>query len=110
MCKVAEKPNFKPSFEMQDIFNLYADEYISNNKLTSVQKKAITDISNCRTSALGYNAKECCDCKNMEFSYNSCRNRNCPKCQGQKRLILHLEFDGKNIKYIESVSYGKIIL
>lgn len=86
MCKIAEKPNLKPNYEIKDIFNQYADEYLKNNKLTSVQKKAITDISNCRTSTLGYNARECCDCKNIEFSYNSCRNRNCPKCQGQKRF------------------------
>ena len=86
MCKIAERPDFKPSYEIQDIFNLYANEYISKNSLTSVQKKAITDIKHCRTSILGYNAKECCDCKNIEFAYNSCRNRNCPKCQGQKRF------------------------
>ncbi len=86
MCKIAEKPNFKPNYELKDIFKLYADDYIKNNSLTPVQKKAITDISTCRTSALGYNARECCDCKNIEFSYNSCRNRNCPKCQGQKRF------------------------
>ena len=34
---------------------------------------------------MGYNASECSDCKNIEFAYNSCRNRNCPKCQGEKR-------------------------
>lgn len=70
MCKIAEKQNY----ELQDIFKLYSDDYISNHKLTSVQKRAITDISTCRTSTLGYNAKECCDCKNIKFSYNSCRN------------------------------------
>ncbi len=86
MCKIAKKPNITPSYEMQDIFKLYADEYTSNHTLTSVQKRAITDIRNCRTSVLGYNAKECCECKNIEFAYNSCRNRNCPKCQGQKRF------------------------
>jgi len=86
MCSIPEKPDSKPSYELQDIFKLYANEYTTNNKLTSIQKRAITDISNCRTSSLGYNARECCDCKNIEFSYNSCRNRNCPKCQGQKRF------------------------
>ncbi len=86
MCKIIEQPNLKSNYEIKDIFNKYADDYIKNNKLTYVQKKAITDILNCRTSALGYNARECGDCKNIEFSYNSCRNRNCPKCQGQKRF------------------------
>jgi hypothetical protein len=45
MCKIAKKPDFNSSYELQDIFNLYANDYISNNKLTSVQKKAITDIT-----------------------------------------------------------------
>ncbi len=77
--------SYKPKYEMQDIFKLYGDDYIARNKLNSMQLKAIQDISTCRTSALGYNAKECNDCKNIEFAYNSCRNRNCPKCQGDKR-------------------------
>ena len=86
MCCNSNKQKAKPYYEMQDIFNLYANEYKLNHKLTSEQKRAITDISNCRTSKLGYNAKQCSNCKDIEFSYNSCRNRNCPKCQGQKRF------------------------
>lgn len=89
MCKIQEVPDnsklYKPKYEMQDIFRLYGDDYIARHKLNSMQLKAIRDISVCRTSAMGYNAKECSDCKNIEFAYNSCRNRNCPKCQGDKR-------------------------
>jgi len=85
MCKSEEKIDNKPKYEMQDIFNIYGDDYIKNHKTTPEQRKAIKDISNCRTSAFGYNAKQCSGCKNIEFSYNSCRNRNCPKCQGSKR-------------------------
>jgi hypothetical protein len=88
MCKIPNTTANRPTYELKDIFNLYGDEYIKNHKLTSVQKKAITDIRACRTSALGYNARECCDCSNVEFSYNSCQNKNCPKCQGLKRLKL----------------------
>jgi hypothetical protein len=83
MCKLQES---KPHYELQDIFNLYADDFLQTHKTTSIQRKTITDIQACRTSRLGYNAIECCTCKNVEFSYNSCRNRNCPKCQGQKRF------------------------
>ncbi len=89
MCKIQEKSaddkTHKPKYELQDIFKLYGDDYIARHKLNSMQLKAIQDISTCRTSALGYNASECNDCKNIEFAYNSCRNRNCPKCQGYKR-------------------------
>jgi len=80
-----KKQNKKPYYEIQDIFNKYSDGYIQNHKITDEQKRAITDIINCRTSHLGYNARQCSNCKNIEFSYNSCRNRNCPKCQGNKR-------------------------
>ena len=85
MSKVETKNDNKPRFEIQDIINLYGDDYIKNHKLTGQQIKAMRDISNCRTSTLGYNARQCSGCNNIEFSYNSCRNRNCPKCQGSKR-------------------------
>ncbi|VAW44956.1 Transposase, partial [hydrothermal vent metagenome] len=85
MCNETQNTNYKPKYEMQDIFKLYGDDYIARYKLTTMQLKAIRDISDCRTSSLGYNASECNDCKNIEFAYNSCRNRNCPKCQGDKR-------------------------
>ncbi len=101
MCTVPNKPNSRPTYEIKDIFNLYGDEYIKNHKLTSVQKKAMTDIRACRTSALGYNVRECCDCSHVEFSYNSCRNRNCPKCQGQKRF----EWIEKRLKTTINVPY-----
>jgi len=89
MCKLqnisTDTKSYKPKYEMQDIFRLYGDDYIARHKLNAMQLKAIGDISVCRTSAMGYNAKECSECKNIEFAYNSCRNRNCPKCQGDKR-------------------------
>ena len=85
MCKLQEQSS-KPHYELQDIFKIYADDFLNTHQTTSIQRKAISDIQACRTSSLGYNARECTICKNVEFSYNSCRNRNCPKCQGQKRF------------------------
>lgn len=83
MCKIED--NNKPKYEIQDIFNKYGDDYIKSHKITPEQKRAIADISNCRTSSFGYNARQCNGCGDIQFSYNSCRNRNCPKCQGNKR-------------------------
>ena len=40
-------------------------------------------IEQCRTAALGGHALRCTDCDHLEVSYNSCRNRHCPKCQGR---------------------------
>nr|WP_287413388.1 transposase [Pseudodesulfovibrio sp.] len=84
MCKIEDIDN-KPKYEIQDIFNKYSDDYTKTHKLTLEQNKAIKEISNCRTSSFGYNAKQCNGCGDITFSYNSCRNRNCPKCQGDKR-------------------------
>ena len=38
-------------------------------------------IYHCRTSSLGYHAEVCTECGSVDVSYNSCRNRHCPKCQ-----------------------------
>lgn len=61
----------KPKYEIQYIFNKYSDKYISIHNTTLEQIKAISDIVNCRTSALRYNAKQCNGCGDITFSYNS---------------------------------------
>ena len=42
-------------------------------------------ITACRTAALGGHVERCDDCGLTRIAYNSCRNRNCPKCQGAAR-------------------------
>src|SRR5215469_7608065 len=42
-------------------------------------------IGSCRTAALGGHVERCGDCGHIRIAYNSCRNRNCPKCQGLAR-------------------------
>jgi len=49
------------------------------------QQKTLRAIEQCRTAALGGHIDACDGCGNISISYNSCRNRNCPKCQGHKR-------------------------
>src|SRR5271165_1260035 len=39
-------------------------------------------IETCRTAQLGGHVERCDDCAHLAVSYNSCRNRHCPKCQG----------------------------
>lgn len=67
--------------ELQDVFRLYGEEYRRNHKLSYAQAKAMTAIERCRTAALGCHIDTCENCGNVEISYNSCRNRHCPKCQ-----------------------------
>jgi hypothetical protein len=66
--------------EIQDIFSS-----IKPSGLSLDHKKAFFAISNCRTSTLGSHLDSCDSCSNIEISYNSCRNRHCPKCQGSKQ-------------------------
>lgn len=67
--------------QLQDIFEIYGDEYLKNHKLPSYIKKVISDIKFCRTANLGGHIEQCDECGDVKISYNSCRNRHCPKCQ-----------------------------
>lgn len=49
------------------------------------QQKALRAIMHCRTAALGGHVDACDSCGSLRISYNSCRNRHCPKCQGHRR-------------------------
>lgn len=74
-----------PPFEVGDIFREYGRAYRTAHRLTLEQHKALTDIANCRTKELGGHIDECDHCGHREISYNSCRNRNCPKCRASQR-------------------------
>ena len=78
--------NKKQNIELADIFSSHANSFIKNHKLTSVQQKAFNDIMQCRTSALGGHIDRCDNCGYARQSYNSCRNRHCPKCQYVKKV------------------------
>jgi hypothetical protein len=67
--------------EVQDIFREHGDEFLSRYTLNYAQMKAYYSILNCRTSALGGHVEVCDHCGFQQISYNSCRNRHCPKCQ-----------------------------
>src|SRR5437016_2112727 len=68
--------------EVADIVRLHGDEYRATfgSQLTSVQKKALRDIRNCRTPFFGGHVHQCDHCAQKVYSYHSCRNRSCPKC------------------------------
>jgi len=67
--------------ELQDIINQFGGAFLATHKLSPVQAKAFYAIRNCRTSLLGAHADICDECGFAKISYNSCRNRHCPKCQ-----------------------------
>ncbi|MCP4258873.1 MAG: IS91 family transposase, partial [Planctomycetes bacterium] len=67
--------------EVGDIFRQYGAAYRKSRKLPLQSLKAMSAIESCRTSALGGHVDECDSCGHLRNSYNSCRNRHCPKCQ-----------------------------
>jgi hypothetical protein len=67
--------------EVQDIFQSFGANYIDTHHPPPHVQKVIRAIQNCRTSALGGHTDICGECGYTHISYNSCRNRHCPKCQ-----------------------------
>ena len=103
--EVHHKTNFnKPKYEIGDIFRENSDK-LSHLKLSRGQKKVVKAIIHCRTARLGGHKIICKDCGYSEISYNSCRNRHCPKCQYFKKL----KWLNKRIEEILPVKYFHIV-
>ena len=73
--------------ELADIFRTHQQDFLArwNHVLSRQQKRALRDIRDCRTAVLGGHLHECDRCGHRVISYNSCRNRHCPKCQATAR-------------------------
>jgi hypothetical protein len=76
-------PFDRPGLEVADIFRGEAASFLEDYgaSLSSQQKRVFSDIQACRTAVLGGHLRACDQCDRHEISYNSCRNRHCPKCQ-----------------------------
>jgi hypothetical protein len=73
--------------EVQDIFRLYGERYrrLRGSCMSPGQYKAMRHIESCRTAALGGHVDRCDECGHERISYNSSRDRHCPKCQFLKK-------------------------
>jgi hypothetical protein len=73
----------RPPLEVADLIRIAGDAFIERNRQWIGWKhvKVLLAISRCRTAALGGHLDECTRCGHRAISYNSCRNRHCPKCQ-----------------------------
>jgi hypothetical protein len=80
MLCIADKNERPKSAEMADIFRMHGDDYCKAHVLTPEQHNVMNAIKNCRTSVLGGHIEQCGHCAALHCSYNSCRNRHCPKC------------------------------
>jgi hypothetical protein len=74
-----------PAFEIAQIVQQYRHAYIEKHQPRPFQLRVLDAIAVCRTSVLGGHADACDSCGHVRISYNSCRNRHCPKCQGVNR-------------------------
>lgn len=82
-CPAArEGTHTRPRPEVADIVRAHGDAFVRARALTPQQLAVLRDIGRCRTAELGGHKDTCTACGHVEgFSYNSCRNRHCPKCQ-----------------------------
>lgn len=72
----------RPALEVAQIFRHHGPDYRENHRLSPEQHKAMRNIERCRTAHLGGHVDFCSHgCGYLAISYNSCRNRHCPKCQ-----------------------------
>jgi hypothetical protein len=72
----------QPAWQVADVLR---EATISDADFSIHQQKTLRAIAQCRTAALGGHVDACSECGTVRISYNSCRNRHCPRCQGHKR-------------------------
>lgn len=91
--------------EVQDIFQLYGDEYTTTHSVSIAQSKVLQHISQCRTAVLGGHIDHCPHCGEESQSYNSCRDRHCPKCQtfAKEKWLENKKLDLLNTGYFHVV-------
>ena len=72
----------RPPFEVADIIRQYGTRFIEAHRawLTTQHLRVLRAIAHCRTAALGGHLDRCAACGHRAISFNSCRNRHCPKC------------------------------
>src|SRR2546428_14093001 len=77
----------RPPLEVADLIRAAGPDFIERSRrwLTSRHQKVLVAIERCRTAALGGHVDDRSRCGHRAISYNSCRNRHCPKCQSNAR-------------------------
>jgi len=77
----------RTKFELADAVNLFGANMLAKVKLNPIQLKVLGKIATCRTAALGGHEEVCDSCGTVRYSYNSCGDRHCPKCQAAKQAF-----------------------
>ena len=74
-----------PEHEVADVLNAHWPQVQQSGKFNTWQLRTLDAVRRCRTASLGAHVDGCSECGHIRISYNSCRNRNCGKCQGIQR-------------------------
>ncbi|MBW2726822.1 MAG: transposase zinc-binding domain-containing protein [Deltaproteobacteria bacterium] len=85
----------RASPELGDLLRRHGERYATTHRVSSIQRKVIRALSQCRTAALGGHLEACDRCGNRRAVYHSCRNRHCPKCQSLAR-------DGADVPHLRA--------
>lgn len=77
----------RPAWEVADVVRDFGAGFVERHgaSLSAEQRRLLRDLGRCRTAALGGHVERCDRCGHERISYNSCRNRHCPQCQGAQR-------------------------
>ena len=77
----------RTKFELADVVGLFGADLVAKTKLSPLQNRVLGKISSCRTAALGGHEEVCENCGVVRYSYNSCGDRHCPKCQAARQAF-----------------------
>lgn len=78
-------PSLRANYEVAQVLRQHWAEVEHHPQINRWQLRTLSALRRCRTADLGGHVDACTDCGNTRISYNSCRNRHCPKCQGKNR-------------------------
>lgn len=98
-------PGERPAFELADIVRAHGAELRERHFVSPRQAKVLRHIAQCRTSALGGHRDSCELCGHEQVSYNSCRDRHCPKCQGTERA----KWIERRVEHVLPVPYFHVV-
>ena len=97
----------RPALEVAQVLRRYGESYRTTHdaSLSWAQRRVMRAIETCRTAVLGGHLERCDTCTHQRISYNSCRNRHCPKCQSLARAewIEHRQSELLNCQYFHVV-------
>ena len=77
----------RPKYEIAQVIEQFGNDFVRKHNPNSWTLRILNALRICRTLALGGHKEQCDSCGKARISYNSCRNRHCPKCQASKQVF-----------------------